>query len=93
MTSAPNTRGRAGIFAQIGDYYTGKNDGNRAVAAYEMAKTLVAQGDAKTARVLDSRIEQTAQATGFNQAPLEVSPESTVDLQAPRAIVVSSLIN
>ena len=91
-------QGRAGIFAQLGDYYTGKNDGNRAVAAYETAKTLVAQADKQTARIFEARIGQIAQATGFNEAPLEVSPEGTVDLRAEaaqpsQAIVVSSLIN
>jgi hypothetical protein len=97
LDERPEYQGRAGIFAQLGDYYTGKNDGNRAVAAYEMAKNLVPQGDAQTARVLEARIDQTAEATGLNQASLEVSPEGTVDLRAqapktPGAIVVSSLI-
>jgi len=96
LEERPGYQGRAGIFAQLGDYYSSKNDVPKALAAYETARTFITQSDRQTAEAINQRIQETAQAAGLDQGSLEVTPAGTVDLraqapEAPRALVVSSL--
>jgi hypothetical protein len=82
-------QGQAGVYAQLGDYYQAKNDGVRAVVAYETAQSFLANEKARVAEGLDNRIQKLSQSEGLAQEPVEVSEAATVDL--PKTLVVSSL--
>ncbi|HET9870759.1 MAG TPA: hypothetical protein VFR02_09735, partial [bacterium] len=67
-------QGQAGVYAQLGDYYAGKNDGARAVAAYETARNCAPRNDTRVAQSLQGHAQEAAQAAGLGQDALEVSP-------------------
>jgi len=89
----PQYQGQAGVYAQLGDYYQDKNDGTRAVAAYETAQSFLGNGKTQVAQGFDSRIQKLSQTEGLAQDLVEVSQAATVDLsaQASKPLVVSSL--
>jgi hypothetical protein len=86
-------QGRAGVYAQLGDYYQGKNDGTRAVAAYETAQSFLGNGKVRVAEGLNGHIQKLSQSEGVAQDSMEVSEAATIDLSAEvsKTLVVSSL--
>ncbi len=89
LDERPQYQGQAGVYAQLGDYYQGKNDAAHAVEAYETAQNFLGDGKVQIAEGLDSRIQKLSQTEGLDQDSVEVSQAATVDL--PKTLVVSSL--
>src|ERR1700722_2766772 len=67
LDERPEYQGRAGVYAQLGDYYRGKNDGDRAVAAYETAQTFLGNGKVQVAEALTTGIQDLSQSQGWTK--------------------------